>query len=318
MAMTEKQGGSDLRATITTARPATSRRGSGAPYLHHRPQMVLLGADERSVPDARADREGLVLLPRDRLAAGRHRATASRLQRLKDKCGNKSNASSEVEFYDLHAVDAGRGGPRHPHHHRDGACHAARFRHRLVRPDAPGAQPGDPPHHATAAPSSARLSICRSCATSWPTSPSSARRMMWMSMRLAAALDREHADRAEATAVAHLHAGREILGLQARTAVRRRGARMPWRQRLHRRSPDGAALSRGAAQRHLGGHRQRHLPGRAARDAARAGDGRASSSTRSRKARGADARLDAFTDELERRLAEPRRVSSRSPGASSR
>jgi putative acyl-CoA dehydrogenase len=33
MAMTEKQGGSDLRATITTGRPATSRRGSGAPYL---------------------------------------------------------------------------------------------------------------------------------------------------------------------------------------------------------------------------------------------------------------------------------------------
>ena len=33
MAMTEKQGGSDLRATITTARPASARRGSGAPYL---------------------------------------------------------------------------------------------------------------------------------------------------------------------------------------------------------------------------------------------------------------------------------------------
>ena len=33
MAMTEKQGGSDLRATITTARPAASRRGPGAPYL---------------------------------------------------------------------------------------------------------------------------------------------------------------------------------------------------------------------------------------------------------------------------------------------
>ena len=31
--MTEKQGGSDLRATMTTARPASRRRGSGAPYL---------------------------------------------------------------------------------------------------------------------------------------------------------------------------------------------------------------------------------------------------------------------------------------------
>jgi alkylation response protein AidB-like acyl-CoA dehydrogenase len=33
MAMTEKQDGSDLRATITTARAATSSRGTGAPYL---------------------------------------------------------------------------------------------------------------------------------------------------------------------------------------------------------------------------------------------------------------------------------------------
>src|SRR5260370_1036120 len=35
-----------------------------------------------------------------------------KIQRLKDKCGNKSNASSEIEFYDLQAVmlgDEGRG-----------------------------------------------------------------------------------------------------------------------------------------------------------------------------------------------------------------
>ena len=69
MAMTEKQGGSDLRATMTTARaghePTRLRRALPA----HRPQMVLLGADERLVPHARADRQGLVLLPRHRLAA---------------------------------------------------------------------------------------------------------------------------------------------------------------------------------------------------------------------------------------------------------
>jgi putative acyl-CoA dehydrogenase len=33
MAMTEKQGGSDLRATTTTAHPATARSGSGGEYL---------------------------------------------------------------------------------------------------------------------------------------------------------------------------------------------------------------------------------------------------------------------------------------------
>jgi putative acyl-CoA dehydrogenase len=31
-------------------------------------------------------------------------------QRLKDKCGNKSNASSEVEFYDLYATMLGEEG----------------------------------------------------------------------------------------------------------------------------------------------------------------------------------------------------------------
>jgi putative acyl-CoA dehydrogenase len=33
-----------------------------------------------------------------------------KLQRLKDKCGNRSNASSEVEFYDLHATMLGQEG----------------------------------------------------------------------------------------------------------------------------------------------------------------------------------------------------------------
>src|SRR6201995_1641115 len=33
-----------------------------------------------------------------------------KIQRLKDKCGNKSNASSEVEFHDLHAVMLGEEG----------------------------------------------------------------------------------------------------------------------------------------------------------------------------------------------------------------
>jgi hypothetical protein len=57
MAMTEKQGGSDLRATMTTARPATPRHGSGAPYLLTGHKWVLLGADERSVPHACANRQ---------------------------------------------------------------------------------------------------------------------------------------------------------------------------------------------------------------------------------------------------------------------
>jgi putative acyl-CoA dehydrogenase len=111
MAMTEKQGGSDLRATITTGRPATNRRGSGAPYLltGHKwffsvpmsDVFLTLAQTEKGLSCFFATgwlRDG----SRNRL----------KIQRLKDKCGNKSNASSEVEFYDLYATmlgDEGRG-----------------------------------------------------------------------------------------------------------------------------------------------------------------------------------------------------------------
>ena len=71
------------------------------------------------------------------------------------------------------------------------------------------------------------------------------------------------------SSVPHLHPGGEVLGLQARPGLRRRGPRMSRRQRLHLRPPHGAPVSRGPAQRHLGRHRQRHLPGRPPRHATR-------------------------------------------------
>ena len=58
---------------------------------------------------------------------------AIQIIRLKDKLGNKSNASSEVEFDGAYAATDRRGGARHPDHHRDGRLHAARLLHRLVR-----------------------------------------------------------------------------------------------------------------------------------------------------------------------------------------
>jgi len=79
--------------------------------------------------------------------------------------------------------------------------------------------------------------------------------LMWMSMRLAAALDREHLDRSEGllsricTPVAKYWACKEG------SAVRSRGPRMSRRKRLHRRSLHGAAVSGGTSQRDLGRHR---------------------------------------------------------------
>ena len=107
MGMTEKQGGSDVRANVTEARPQPRRQ------LHPAwAQVVHLGADERRLPGAGAGAAGGVDLLRG--AAGAADGTRNRLDvvRLKDKLGNRSNASSELEFDGTVALrlgDEGRG-----------------------------------------------------------------------------------------------------------------------------------------------------------------------------------------------------------------
>ena len=101
MAMTEKQGGSDVRANTTRATP---RRRLG----DHRPQVVLLLSPLRRLPHARAGAGGPVLLP-DRGAR-----PGFRIQRLKDKLGTRSLPSSEVEFHGVRGRlvgEEGRGVP---------------------------------------------------------------------------------------------------------------------------------------------------------------------------------------------------------------
>jgi putative acyl-CoA dehydrogenase len=111
MAMTEKQGGSDLRATITTGRPANSRRGSGAPYLltGHK-WFFSVPMSDIFLTLAQTEKGLSCFIATGWLPDGSRNRL--KIQRLKDKCGNKSNASSEVEFYDLYATmlgDEGRG-----------------------------------------------------------------------------------------------------------------------------------------------------------------------------------------------------------------
>ena len=55
MGMTEKQGGSDVRANTTVAEPLNGG-GPGAEYELTGPQVVLLGADVRRVPRPRPGR----------------------------------------------------------------------------------------------------------------------------------------------------------------------------------------------------------------------------------------------------------------------
>jgi len=97
MTLTEKQAGSDLRATQTTARPATARRGPGEAYridghkwffsVPHSDVFVTLAHTDRGL--------SCFLLPGWLPDGSRNRLL---IQRLKDKCGNKSNASSEIEY----------------------------------------------------------------------------------------------------------------------------------------------------------------------------------------------------------------------------
>ena len=108
MGLTEKQGGSDLRAVTTRAAPlGAAGRGCAYQLVGHKwffsvPQaaahLVLAQADEglscffvpRWIPDG----------PRN----------AVRIRRLKDKLGNHSNASAEVEFEDAWGVMVGEPG----------------------------------------------------------------------------------------------------------------------------------------------------------------------------------------------------------------
>ena len=113
MAMTEKQGGSDVRANTTTATPLNGG-GPGAEYEIVGPQVVLLSApmSDLFLVLAQTD-EGLSCFC-CRGSCPTARATRFQLQRLKDKLGNRSNASREVEFHGAWARmvgEPGRGVP---------------------------------------------------------------------------------------------------------------------------------------------------------------------------------------------------------------
>src|SRR6185437_8553356 len=92
MAMTEKQGGSDLRANTTRAEPA----GDGAYRLTgHKWFCSAPMCDLFLVLAQTPEGLGCFAVPRV-LPDGSRNPFA--LQRLKDKLGNRSNASAEVEF----------------------------------------------------------------------------------------------------------------------------------------------------------------------------------------------------------------------------
>jgi putative acyl-CoA dehydrogenase len=91
MGMTEKQGGTDVRANSTTATPD----GDAYSIVGHKWFFSAPMSDAFLILAQAPGGLTCFLLPRFRLDGS---VNALRLQRLKDKLGNRSNASSEVEF----------------------------------------------------------------------------------------------------------------------------------------------------------------------------------------------------------------------------
>ncbi|HEV2156185.1 acyl-CoA dehydrogenase family protein [Bradyrhizobium sp.] len=103
MGMTEKQGGTDVRANMTRA----ARNGSAYRITGHKWFMSAPMCDAFLVL-AQAD-EGLTCFFMPRFAPDGS-VNAIQFQRLKDKLGNRSNASSEVEFVGAYAERVGEEG----------------------------------------------------------------------------------------------------------------------------------------------------------------------------------------------------------------
>jgi len=104
MAMTEPQGGSDVRANLTRARKIGGGEYeiTGRKWFCSAPMcdaFLVLAQTERGV--------SCFLLPRFKPDDAKN---AFHIQRLKDKLGNRSNASSEVEFHQAYAQIIGEEG----------------------------------------------------------------------------------------------------------------------------------------------------------------------------------------------------------------
>ncbi len=128
MGMTEKQGGTDVRANTTSSGSGGQRR-SRCRISHHRSQVVHVGADVRCVPGARPGAGRTVVFPDAALPARRH-------GQLPAPAAIEGQAWQSLQCFFRGRVQGRacladrRGGARRSQHHRDGDGHAARLRGR--------------------------------------------------------------------------------------------------------------------------------------------------------------------------------------------
>jgi putative acyl-CoA dehydrogenase len=109
MFMTEKQGGSDVRSNTTQAVPCGDRTGIGAEYrlTGHKFFCSAPMSDAFLTLAYSNGGQSCFLVPR--WTPDETRNTLS-IQRLKNKLGNRSNASSEMEFQDTWGIMVGEEG----------------------------------------------------------------------------------------------------------------------------------------------------------------------------------------------------------------
>ena len=113
MGMTEKQGGSDVRANTTTATPVGAGGRGGEYLIRGHKWFFSVPMSDAHLVVARTQEGGhsCFFVPRWRPDGTKNPV---RIQRLKEKLGNRSNSSSEVEFQDALGImmgEEGRGIP---------------------------------------------------------------------------------------------------------------------------------------------------------------------------------------------------------------
>ena len=260
MGMTEKQGGTDVRANTTAATPGAD----GYSITGHKWFMSAPMCDAFLVLAQAPGGLTCFLMPRFRPDGA---VNALRFQRLKDKLGNSSNASSEVEFVDAFAWRVGEEGR--------GVRTIIEMVH-LTRLDCAISSAGHDAHGARAgaaprAPSHgvpAKLADQPMMRTLLADMALEVEGAIALMMRLCRSFDRAATTPSEAACARLLTPAVKFWSARARR-LHLRGDGVPGRQRLRRGDDAGAALSRGAGQRDLGRLRQRHVPRRAARAVAR-------------------------------------------------
>ena len=249
MAMTERQGGSDVRVNITRAEPV----GDGLYELHGHKWFCSYPSCDVFLVLAQAPGGLSCLLV--------ERGAGMEFQRLKDKLGTRSLPSSEVEFHGASGRligEEGRGVPaivRMVNHTRLDCLLGASTSIRRGTLEAI--------HHARhrsafGAPLVEQPAMRNVLARSGDRIRGGDGKRDARRARLRRALRR--------VVPALRHRGDEVLGLQARSGARGGGARVPGRKWLRRGLRDAAAISRRALELDLGGLGQRRRAGRDAGD----------------------------------------------------